>query len=226
MKRIASYLLILVWSSWGCTSDEIRLNDVAFFPLQIGFYQVYDVDEISYTAFNPPESLTYELRVEVTDAFENQKGELTYVLYRSTRHSDNEDWTYQETWSVRITNQFALVAEGNTTYAKLVFPMRVNMSWNGNLFNDEGEDLYTLEQYGGNFDAGNGVMFSDVVVVNQNRESNLVFKDDRLEVYSVDKGLVFSEYQVWEYNCSSGTCTSQINNGTYRKMVLTDYGVE
>lgn len=226
MKRIASYLLVLMCCLWGCSSDEVRLNDAAFFPLQVGFYQVYDVDEINYTAFNPPESLAYQLRVEVMDAFENQVGGLTYVVYRSTRQAESEAWEYQETWSVRLTNQYALVAEGNTTYAKLVFPLRVNASWNGNLFNDEGEDLYTLEQYGGNFDAGDGVIFSDVLVVNQNRESNLVFKDDRLEVYSLDKGLVFSEYQVWEYNCSGGTCTNQINNGTYRKMVLTDYGVE
>jgi hypothetical protein len=148
------------------------------------------------------------------------------VLYRSTRTAGTEPWEYQETWSARLTDQFALVAEGNTVYAKLVFPLRLHVSWDGNQFNGEGEDEYILEQYGGTFDGGDGISFSDAIVINQNRESNLVFKDDRVEVYSLDKGLVFSEYQVWEYNCSGGTCTNQINNGTYRKMVLTDYGVE
>ncbi|MBX2970610.1 MAG: hypothetical protein KF803_14665 [Cyclobacteriaceae bacterium] len=226
MKRIASFLLVLLSVLWSCSSDEVRLADSGFFPVQIGFFQVYDVNEIIYTAFNPPQSLTYQLRVEVLDAFENQGGGLTYVTYRSKRETDSDPWDYLDTWSVRKTDQFALVAEGNTTYAKLVFPLRVNASWNGNQFNDEGEDEYTLEQYGGAFNAGNGISFSDVIVVNQNRESNLVFKDDRLEVYSFEKGLVYSEYQVWQYNCSGGTCTGQINNGKYRKMVLTDYGVE
>lgn len=202
------------------------MNDSGFFPMQVGFYQEYEVDEIIYTAFNPPESLSYQLRVEITDKFENQAGGTTYVLYRSTRETDADPWQYAETWSVRVTNQFALVAEGNTTYARLGFPLRVNGSWNGNLFNDEGEDIYTLEQYGGSFDAGNGITFSDVVVINQNRESNLVFKDDRVEVYSFEKGLVFSEYSVWQYNCAGGMCSNQIINGRYKKMVLTDYGVE
>lgn len=226
MKRIASYLLVLLNVLWSCSSDEARLSDAGFFPLQTGFYQIYDVEEIIYTAFNPPESLSYQLRVEIVETFENLGGSLTYVTYRSKRESESDLWEYLDTWSIIKTDQFALVAEGNTTYAKLAFPLHAGATWNGNQFNSEEEDIYTLEQYGGTFNVGNGIVFPDVVVVNQNRESNLVFKDDRLEVYSIGKGLVYSEYQVWQYNCTGGTCTSQINNGRYRKMVLTDYGVE
>ena len=209
----------------GCNSDEpVRIKDAEYFPLQTGFYQIYDIEEILYSAFNPPESLLYELKVEIVDSFTNGEGGTTYVLHRSTRNDQNEPWSYRESWSARTTTQFAIETEGNTSYVKLVFPLQSGAHWNGNSLNDLGEDEYEIEGMGQLFNAGNGVSFDNCIVVNQNNESNLVFKDERTEVYSPGMGLVYKESSVWEYNCTGGSCSGQITSGRYLKQVLKDHG--
>lgn len=209
----------------GCNPEEtIRIKDEEYFPLQTGFYQIYAVEEILYTAFSPPEELMYELKAEIVDSFSNGEGGTTYVIHRSTRTAPTEPWTFQETWSARRSNQSAIETEGNTSFLKLVFPLHKGARWNGNSLNSLGEDQYEIQNIGVVFEAGNGASFNNSVVVNQNNESNLVFKDERLEVFSPGLGLVFKEYKVWNYNCSGGTCSGQINNGRYLKQVLKGHG--
>lgn len=204
--------------------ENLRARDEEYFPLQVGSFQVYAVEEIRYTAFNPPESLAYDLKVEIVDSFTNTEGGVTYIQHRSTRMNEEGPWVFNETWSVRRTSQFAVATEGNTSYVKLIFPLQRGAKWNGNLFNGLSVDEYTLQSKGEVFTAGNGLTFTQAVVVNQNNESNLVFKDERIEVYSPGLGLVFKESKVWSYNCSGGICTGQINSGKYLKQVLKEHG--
>lgn len=225
MKRFLSYFLLLTILVPGCNPDEtIRVKDEEFFPLKNGFFQIYAVEEILYSSFNPPEELTYELKAEIVDSFTNGEGGTTYVIHRSTRNNPDKPWSFMETWSARRTNQYAIETEGNTSYIKLVFPLQSGARWNGNLLNALGEDEYEIQSMGSSFETGNGISFSNCTVVNQNNESNLVFKDERMEVYSPGLGLVFRESKVWSYNCSGGTCSGQINSGRYLKQVLKEHG--
>ncbi|MBX2963215.1 MAG: hypothetical protein KF687_11935 [Cyclobacteriaceae bacterium] len=223
MKRFKAYLLLVLVVACS-TEENPRIADEKYFPLQIGFYQVYDVEEIVYTAFNPPESLRYELLVNVVDAFTNGEGTTTYVIHRSTRSHSSLPWNFVETWSARRSSQYAIEVQGNTSYVKLVFPLRTGNRWDGNLFNSLGEDEYLLKSMGQTFDNGSGEVFSNTIVVEHSNESNLVFKDERTEVYAPDAGLVFKENRVWQYNCTGGTCSGQINSGRYLKQVLVAYG--
>jgi hypothetical protein len=209
----------------SCADDEPEvLAPEVYFPLAMGFHQVYEVEMISYSAFNPPDFRTYELKQEIVDSFENGEGGTTYVMHRFIRNSSAEDWAYEETWSARTDGQYALVNEGSTTFVKLIFPLVKNTRWDGNQFSDLEEDEYILEKVLHRFEAGPGVAFDNCLTVNQHDDVNLARVDQRLEVYAPGRGLVFKESKVWTYNCSGGTCTGQINGGFYLRQVMKAYG--
>jgi hypothetical protein len=225
MRRFLTYLMVFLLIQWGCYEDDaVVLSPAEYFPLRVGFYQDYSIEHIGYSAFNPPVVTAYELRNEMIDAVANGEGDTTYIIHRFVRPTSDEPWEYQETWSARTDGQYAIVNEENVPYVKLIFPLMVQSRWNGNLYNTLGEDEYILEQAEVTYTAGPGLTFSNSIIVNQNDESNLVNKDERLEVYSANRGLVFKESKVWSYNCAGGNCTDQIIGGYYLKQVLISYG--
>jgi hypothetical protein len=225
LRRFIPYLSILLLPIGSCSDEElVVLAPEAYFPLAVGFYQVYDVERISYSAFNPPVSTTYELKQEIVDSFENGEGGTTYVMHRFIRNSSTEDWAYEETWSARTDGQYALVNEGTTTFVKLIFPLVKNTRWDGNQYSDMEEDEYVLEKVMHKFEAGPGIAFDNSLVVNQHDDVSLAQVDQRIEVYAADRGLVFKESKVWAYNCGGGTCTGQITGGFHLRQVMKAYG--
>jgi hypothetical protein len=225
VRRFLTYLTGFLLLQLGCREDDVVVFSPAeYFPLMVGFYQVYSIEHVVYSAFNPPLASTYEMRSEIVDAMANAEGGTTYIIHRFVRPTADDPWEYETTWSARTDGQYAIVHEENVPYVKMVFPIRVNSRWNGNRFNTLGDDEYILEQAGVTYTAGPGLTFNNSILVNQSDESNLVNKDERLEVYSVNRGLVFKESKVWSYNCTGGNCTDQIIGGYYWKQVLTSYG--
>lgn len=222
-KQLSWISLFLVLA---CNSSDPDPIIESYFPLDIGFYQVYQVEEIRYLAFQPPQSFSYQIKSRVLDSFTNSSGGITYVIDRSIRADEFADWESNETWSVRTEKPYIIVNEGNQSYVRLVTSPAKNLSWDGNLYNSLGQDEYQITETGIVFTADGDLSFNDCVVVVQENESNLVNKDERIEVYSLGKGLVFKESKVWNYNCSGGTCTDQIVNGYYLKMTLIESGQE
>lgn len=203
-----------------------RTNPDDFFPLTVGMYQVYDVQEIKYSAFTSPEQSNYQLRQEIVDFFTNGEGSTTYVIHRSTRQQETEDWTYLNTWSAYRSGHYVVVQEENVKFVKLIAPMQVDAYWNGNLFNTLGEDDYRIESIGKTFSLLQDVSFDNTVVVNQNDERTLLFEDERKEVYAFGVGLAFKESNVIQFSTSGGLPGTDIIGGYYWKQVLTEYGTK
>lgn len=225
MRRIGIFFIVFLLFAGSCSDDAaVVLLPEDFFPLKTGFYQVYDVEEVIYSAFSPPELTRYELKSEIVDSFVNTEGGNTYVIHRSIRDNAGSPWMYTETWSARTNDQFVIVSEGTTSFVKLRLPLRVKTRWNGNLFNTLGEDEYILSRYENNYQTESNSMFPKSIVIDQNNESNLVNRDLRVEVYSALRGLVFKESQVWNYKCAGGNCTGEIQDGYYWKQTLKEHG--
>ncbi len=225
MKRFIPFLPILLILLGSCSDKEpLVLDDKAYFPLTVGFYQVYEVTLTTYSAFNPPASLTYELKQEIVNSFENGEGGTTFVIHRHTRDANTAEWEYVNTWSARMDGQYALLQEEDNLYVKLIFPLQKNARWNGNTFAALEEDEYTLEKFLIRFTVSPGIEFENAVVVNQNDEVSLAYVDQRTEVYAPGRGLVFKESKVWSYNCSGGTCTGQITGGYHVRQLMKEYG--
>jgi hypothetical protein len=211
---------------WGCGEDEpVRPDDRIYFPLQTGFFQIYDVEENIYSEINDDQFLVYELKMEVIDSFLNLGGDYTFVIHRSTRPSQSDEWEFLDTWSAHVNDGKAVLSEGNTAYIRLAFPISANRTWNANELNTKEEDQYEIAGIYKSYELDNELEFRNVAIVEQEDELNLLLRDQSVEVYAPNVGLIYSKSVVINY-CDLGPCVGQnvIKNGREYFQVLKSYG--
>lgn len=236
-KYLSFFLLTLLF--WEC-SDDLELNiksDTAYFPLSVGAFYIYNVEETRYSFINGQEDLIYQLKLSVTDSFRNNAGGTTYVIQRYVRDNIGEAFQYTETWSARVEPAQVVIMEGNISYVRLSFPVSVGRSWNGNALNNlQGDescgdnanfncDLYQIESVGVPYQFGEELLTETVEVVQSNNIDMIVKEDVRKEIYARNIGLVYKESSVLNY-CTIGSCIGQqqIDNGYTWKQSLVEYG--
>ena len=221
----------------SCSTDSAKPNDLNYFPLRVGQYWIYNVEEtaILRTACsdNGVTSSIYELKVIVTDSFPNTEKGFTYVFQRLKRANAQATWTPFETWSAQIKNNQVLVNESNVIYVKLINPLADGLKWNGNLYNNEvelnnlNEDDYTIFNKGKAYATSLGQNFTNTVTVNQNDEdSNILYRDTRTEIYAFGVGLVYRESYLLKYFANSQlSCYGQkkTQQGTTYKQTLKEF---
>jgi hypothetical protein len=231
LKLLSKYLsLILFVAFLACSDDEgspasvESINDLV--PLKKGQYQIYDVFEVQFSEIGDPDTSRYELKMEVVDSFPNNSGSYTYVIHRSQRAEEAETWQFIDTWSVRLEGHQAIFNEGNTPFVKLVAPPEVGTTWNGNAYNNEGEDEYTIISSAESTEI-NGISFLEPVTVEQEfNDDPIVYTDLRSEVYVKGVGMVYKETTQLRY-CVDESCNNQnvIIDGMVLKQSIKSYGV-
>lgn len=225
MKHFAKYLLVVLIGFLSCSDEERARPDTEYFPLEIGLYRIYSVEENIYSELNPPVLNEYELKTEIVDSFENQEGGITFVIHRSTRDSENDPWDFQETWSARMNSYQAIENEGNVSFVRIVFPASKNKVWDGNILNTLEEDDYVIELSGSKSTLETGVELNDVVLINQEERLNALVRDEREEIYARGIGLAYKKSVVLNY-CDDSGCFGQeiIKDGIEYWQVLKEYG--
>ena len=211
----------------GCDGEESPIPDAgtAYFPLEKGLYHIYAVNEVRYSTSPDPEVLNYEVMTEVVDSFPSAKGQYLYVIHRKRRTSETDPWELIGTWSARRDESEVIVSEGNTSFVKVKFPLRDDTRWNGNAFNSLGQDEYELKDIHQPMELS-GITFENTMTVEQERNNDIiVFRDERIEIYALDVGLVYKEIIQLNY-CTDDNCLGQqkVEHGTEMKMVIKGYG--
>jgi hypothetical protein len=229
LKHFRKYLPLLVLLVAGCGTDpKPRASDqgLNYYLIRTGWYQIYDVHEIRYSQVAEPDTLVYEMKTEVVDSFPNATKGITYVIYRSTRDDQSEDWKFLDTWSARVDANQAVQIEGNASYVKLSFPLSLNKTWNGNLLNGIGEDEYKIVQFDEPTTLG-GTTFDKTLTVEQEfNDDPIVYTDIRKETYARNIGLIVKETTQLRF-CQSESCTGNkvVESGIIFKQQITSYGV-
>ena len=196
-----------------CDSDKMA-KSVNYFPLRVGQTWRYDIEETSITRAactdNGETTVNYQLLVEVVDSIPADQG-FTYRFKRSKRTSTTDPWLDFETWTARLIGNRILVSESNTSYVKLLAPITNDLVWNGNLYNNrqelngKNEDDYKSTLVNQPYVVeSSGLSFGNSVSVIQNDEqSNIIYRDSRLEVYADQVGLVYKESYLLNYFANS-----------------------
>lgn len=234
VKKFVGWLVIvlLTWSCDQSGEPEIRNTDHAYFPLNVGQYRIYSVDEIRY-ALSTPETLRYELKVVATESFVNDEGGETYVLHRF-RRADGGNWIPDETWSALLRKDQAIVSQGNIPYVVLDFPLEKGRRWNGNTYNNRSQfytgastDEYELTSVNESVQLPDQVYADCVVVQQQDEEDPILYKDFRREVYARDIGLIKKETVQLKY-CNRDACLGDklIEEGVIQTQILIGHGEE
>lgn len=230
VKHFLKYFFFVMVVAAACNDDSdsiITESGLDYFPLQTGNYYIYNIDETIYSEVAPVQNKIYQMKVEVMDSFPTPDGTYTYVLSRMTRDNETDVWLDLDTWSTRANNLELVVNEGNTPYLKLVFPLHEGKEWNGNKYNNFGEDKYQLTSFGEPFELEETNFENTLTVTQENNDDVIVYHDIRKEVYAKDIGLVYREIMQLSY-CTNNDCLGQqiIKSGKIYKQQLDTYVVQ
>lgn len=186
-------LFLMVFVLGACSEKNITLDQdrlgLEYFPLEVGQYRIYDVNEILYT-ISSFDTLQYELRESVVNSYENSEGSTTYTIHREKRVNDQALWELDSVWTARKTNSVAISVENNISLVKMVFPIENGISWDGNIFNSSSERLFTYDLNVEPITVGADEFTDLVKVIQSDIPENIVNQDQRYEVYATGIGLV------------------------------------
>jgi hypothetical protein len=192
--KISCIVFILSIIAIACDTDKVAPRDVDlgkdYVVLEIGHFVSYNVKEIQYALNQPPKTVTYQLREVVENAFIDQSGKQSYRIVRYTRANGRQNWQIVNVWAARTDFNGAVRTEENIPFLKLTFPFEELKMWDGNTFNDLGRETYQMRDLGKRyrFDFKN---YDETITVIQNRDSNLVNKDFRTEVFAKGIGMIY-----------------------------------
>ena len=212
----------------GCDNSAVDpdINDLGinYFPLNNGDYRIYDVEEIIFSVLGNDTSI-YQLKETVVDFFVNSSGDLSYTLHRFSRTDAGTVWGLDSIWTARRSLYQAIAVENNIPFIKLVFPLKEDVIWDGNALNGIAMDEYEMRDI---FEIR--TIFDEevkTVTVLQGDEEDLLFKDERTEIFGENIGLLEKRYEVLEF-CDDNDCFGKkiVDRGRFLKMNLIEYGNE
>lgn len=183
----------------SCSKDKDTATNFLppddYYPLKIGVWHIYDVDSISYNDFTDPvtiDSISYQVKEELTDTFFDLEGNLSYEITRSKRASKNssvnietQPWKISDIWWVKKVNGNINRIEENIRYVSLLNSISEGKKWNGNAFNHINQWDYTYTNINKEYEE-----YTNTITVLQRAEDVVIIYRDYKEVYAKGIGLV------------------------------------
>lgn len=220
------YICVIGWILFSC-SDTLEPGKIGFnyFPLEIDDYRIYQVQRIEYSLFATTDTAHYQLKELVVDTFSTQS-ELNYILHRFKRDLSTDKWQLDSVWTSRRTQNHAIVVENNIPFVKMVFPIRLDKVWDGNLFNASPPDEYQITEIGGSLETPAGTFVDNLTVFENNEPDTLIFQDIRQSIYALNVGLIYKNSSILDFCNTDPDCLGTLEFGIKFDQVLTDYGKE
>lgn len=187
-----------------------------YFPIEIGSYVTYDVEENIYDLQSTSE--TYQIKELIESEFVDNLGRPSLRIERYKRATADDEWKIKDVWhSTRTTSQ-AEKTEENVRYVKMSFPIRNYQEWDGNIYNTENEWLYFYDSIGDSRTI-NGLSFDETVKVVQRENFNLIEQEEAYEIYANGVGLIYRKLIDLDFNDDQTT-------GRELYQTITSYGKE
>lgn len=214
MKRLllpVLALLILASCKKENATAPATMDMQDYYPLQVGKFVTYRLDSTVFINLNTLKVVrSYVVKDLVDYTFKDNTGNDVYRIRRTMRsNQDTSLWLDNATFLVTQTAKTTEFTENNLRFIKLVNPMSLTRSWNGNSYINIKEDLlsfyegweYYYETVAEPFTIG-GRTFSQTATVNQvntvdgdTTNFNIRHEITRSkEVYAKGIGLVYRDF--------------------------------
>ena len=228
MKKVFGLILLVTAILISCSKKEKDYvqpylgHDYA--GLVVGKYVVYDVDSFFYDNFNGMiDSSFYQIKEVVDSKFTDLEDDEAFKIVRYRKESDTTNWVLIDVWQSKLTTTNFQKVEENVRFVKLIFPINKDATWNGNILNNETDQVYDytsvdkIETIGGN-------TINNVLTVNQFEEVNLIEEKMFEEKYAKGIGMVYKKSVdlTKEYNSATGEFERSL--GFDITMTLSSYG--
>jgi hypothetical protein len=182
----------------SCKKESVKAPDAGYgyFPSKVGTWIIYDVDSTVYPD-NGADTVfyKYQLKEIIESVFTDNEGRQALRIERYKRNYqqgvpyDSIPWTLTDVWSANKTPTKLEMVEENIRYIKLVFPVKIFNTWNGNAQNAFDEWIYKYSDMDKPRNTGTLSFDSTALVVQKDLE-NPIEKQYYIEVYARNVGMV------------------------------------
>jgi hypothetical protein len=230
-KSVLLALLVSLLCFGGCHPDATLTSEPLehYLPLETGKYIIYRVDSTVFTQFGRQQELhSYLVKCQIDSSIIDNLGRTSYRVLRTIRDTlGTTPW--KNTGSFFITPGSTQIEwiEDNLRQIKLQYPILATTTWKGNRFlstnplnppydfsNDDNMPSWDFEYAGSpaTFQFRDQV-YSEVLTTKQiDRSFNVpitlpgsyAFKNFALERFAKNIGLVYKEWECWEYQPNTG----------------------
>lgn len=224
MKYPFLLFLFMIIAGLSCKQHVIPPDNVLlgkdYFPLSVGHFIEYDVDSFKFNDFTKSiDTFYFELRDVIEEEFQDNEGRRSWLVNRFKRQDNSYPWKDNLTYFITETPAGIEVVEDNLRFIKMVFPVKDNTKWAGNVYlpanllNElkwltgwEYKYVNNSQPYDNGF-----LQFENTVTVNQADvmvndsldTDNYSARTFSKEVYAKNVGLVLKEQVNWEYQPST-----------------------
>ncbi|MFI5219678.1 MAG: hypothetical protein ACHQNT_09325 [Bacteroidia bacterium] len=173
-------------------NKEIVSESFNYFPSNVGHELIYDVDSIVKDDFdNSTDTFQFQIKEIIESVFTDIEGRPTLRIERYKRTNSSQAWIIHKVWTANVNSFNAEKKEDNITYVKLIFPSKLNKTWNGNSKNCLGEELYEITSLNDPDVQNNLVFDSTLNVLHSDEDDHFYRKDYAVEKYANGIGLYY-----------------------------------
>jgi hypothetical protein len=206
MHRLFLFSLLVIFILFSCKrEEEVFDSGSEYYPIRsLGSYIIYDVHHIKYNA-SGRDTIKFQLMEMIGDTL-SLNGRVYYKILRYRRTDDSESWPAQpdSVWKTYKIASEAIKTENNIDLIKMVFPVEEGKSWDANVLNTWGPQVFSMKKKGYPY-AVNNHSFSNTLTVMERFDTTAINKNIIYEVYSKDLGLIHKSMTNLEL-CQTGTC--------------------
>jgi hypothetical protein len=220
-----------------------------YMPLAVGKSITYRLDSLVFTNFGrKTETHAYQLKNVIDAKLIDNEGHESYRVYRYMRDSAGlQPWQATGSYSITVLADQIELTDDNLRVIKMHMPLKNGFAWKGNKFlppdpygakfinfsNDNGMSDWDF-YYDGEPAAFSykGKNYTDVLTVEQENFSDnfpilntaiYAANTRSVERYSKTIGLVYREYELWEYQPNTGNPGGPYKAGFGIKMWMIDH---
>ncbi|NOZ47861.1 MAG: hypothetical protein GXO79_13945 [Chlorobi bacterium] len=221
--------LIIVFSCVKETSTPDLQIDYSYFPVDTGYWYEYNVTNITIdVATSKFDTVNYKLKEVFESKFTDNEGNESIRIERYIKENGSTKWEIKDVWYATLLQNSVQKVEENIRYVKLIFPVKLNISWNGNAYNIYSNDnlpeyeITSLDEP----ETINNLLFDSVLTVTQADNLSLIDKLYKTEKYAKNIGLVEkTEIDVYsKFTDNSVDIMDRITLGTIYKQEIIQYG--